>query len=61
MYTKGIRFQTGRVHARPAMPPILDLVRDGRFRPELVTGETASWEDAVIAVANHRAKLVITR
>jgi threonine dehydrogenase-like Zn-dependent dehydrogenase len=61
MYTKGIRFHTGRVHARPAMPSILELVREGRFRPELVTGETASWGDAAEAVANHRSKLVITR
>jgi alcohol dehydrogenase len=61
MYTKGIRFQTGRVHARPAMEPLLDLVRAGKFKPELVTGETAHWEDAPDAVAGHRAKLVISR
>jgi alcohol dehydrogenase len=61
MYTKGIRFHTGRVHARPAMTPILELVREGSFRPELVTGETATWDDAAEAVANHRSKLVITR
>lgn len=61
MYTKGIRFHTGRVHARPAIEPLLDLVRDGRFQPERVTSETASWEDAPEAVANHRGKLVVTR
>jgi threonine dehydrogenase-like Zn-dependent dehydrogenase len=61
MYTKGIRFHTGRVHARPAMPAILELVRDGRFYPERVTAETASWDDAADAVAGHRAKLVISR
>jgi len=61
MYTKGIRVATGRVHARPAMEPILDLVRGGRLRPELVTGETATWDDAAEAVAGHRAKLVISR
>lgn len=61
MYTKGIRFHTGRVHARPAMEPILELVRAGRFRPELVTGETADWDDAPEAVVAHRSKLVITR
>ena len=61
MYTKGIRFQTGRPHARPSMPKILDLVRDGSFEPELVTAETTSWDDAPRAVAEHRAKLVITR
>jgi len=61
MYTKGIRFHTGRVHARPAMPEVLGLVREKGFRPELVTSETATWDDAAEAVAGHRAKLVITR
>ena len=61
MYTKGIRVATGRVHARTVMEPILELVRSGRLRPELVTGETAAWDDAAEAVANHRSKLVISR
>jgi alcohol dehydrogenase len=61
MYTKGIRFHTGRVHARPAMEPLMELVRAGKFKPELVTGETADWEDAPEAVAGHRSKLVISR
>jgi threonine dehydrogenase-like Zn-dependent dehydrogenase len=61
MYTKGIRFHTGRAHARPAMEPVLDLVRSGAFKPELVTGETATWEDAPEAVAAHRSKLVVSR
>jgi alcohol dehydrogenase len=61
MYTRNLTFLTGRPHARPAMPAILELVRDGRFRPELVTAETATWDDAAEAVAGHDAKLVITR
>ncbi len=61
MFTKGIRFHTGRVHARPAMEPLLDLVREGRFKPQLATGETASWDEAPAALANHRSKLVISR
>jgi alcohol dehydrogenase len=61
MYTKGIRVATGRVHARPIMEPILDLVREGKLHPEQVTGETASWEDAPQAVAEHSSKLVISR
>jgi alcohol dehydrogenase len=61
MFTKGVRFYTGRPHARTVMPSALELVRDGRFHPELVTAETASWEDASEAVAGHRSKLVITR
>jgi alcohol dehydrogenase len=61
MYTSGIRFHTGRVHARPAMEPILELVRSGRFEPEAVTRERAGWEDAAEAVASHSDKLVISR
>lgn len=61
MYTKGIRLTTGRVHARPVMEPILELVREGRLQPELVTGETAGWDDAAEAFADHKAKLVISR
>jgi threonine dehydrogenase-like Zn-dependent dehydrogenase len=61
MFTKGIRFHTGRAHARPAIEPVLDLVRSGAFRPELITAETAQWEDAADAIAGHRSKLVISR
>ena len=61
MYSKGISFHTGRVHARPVMEPILELVRSGDFKPELVTGETARWDDAAEAFAGHRSKLVISR
>jgi alcohol dehydrogenase len=61
MYTKGIHFHTGRCHARPAMEPLIELVREGRFKPELVTAETAQWEDAAEAIAGHRSKLVVSR
>ena len=61
MYSKGISFHTGRVHARPVMEPMLELVRSGDFKPELVTGETAGWDDAAEAFAGHRSKLVISR
>jgi threonine dehydrogenase-like Zn-dependent dehydrogenase len=61
MYTKGIRFETGRPHARESMPRLLELVRDGSFKPELVTRETAAWDDAAEAIAGHEGKLVISR
>jgi threonine dehydrogenase-like Zn-dependent dehydrogenase len=61
MYTKGIRFATGRPHARESMPRILELVREGSFKPEQVTRETAAWDDAAEAFAEHSGKLVITR
>ncbi len=43
------------------MEPILELVREGRFEPQLVTRETADWDDAAEAVASHGGKLVISR
>ncbi len=61
MFTKGIRFHTGRVQARPAMEPLLELVRQGRFAPERITAQTAAWEQAPEAVAGHRGKLVLSR
>ena len=61
MYTKGITFQTGRLHARHVMPRALQLVAEGRIHPELVTAEVADWSDAPEALVAHQAKLVITR
>ena len=61
IYTKGITFHTGSPHARPAMEPVLELVESGKFEPERVTAETASWDEAAEAVATHDGKLVISR
>ena len=61
MYTKGIHFHTGRVHARTVMPHALQLVVEKRIRPELVTGKIADWDQAPDALADHETKLVITR
>lgn len=61
MYTKGITFQTGRVHARPAMEPVLDLIREGKFDPAPVTGQTVSWDDAAEALSELAVKTVVTR
>jgi len=43
------------------MEPIFDLVRSDLFKPELVTRETATWDEAAEAVEGHGGKLVITR
>jgi alcohol dehydrogenase len=61
MYTKNITFTTGRVHAREAMPEVLELIADGRLDPEPVTGRHIAWDDAAEALAEHREKLVIER
>jgi alcohol dehydrogenase len=60
MYTKGITFQTSRVHAGPAIPHVLDLIADG-WDPAPVTNRVAAWEDAAEAFVAERGKLVVTR
>jgi alcohol dehydrogenase len=60
MYTKGITFQTGRVHAGPAIPAVLELIAGG-WDPAPVTNRVAAWEDAADALVEERGKLVVTR
>ncbi len=62
MYTKGITFKTGRVHAREAMPRVLELAATGALRPELVTTRVVPWTDAAEALTEGGwTKLVIER
>jgi alcohol dehydrogenase len=61
MFTKGITFKTGRCHARPAMPAILDLVREGKFDPAPMTEQTVAWDDAAEALSELRSKTVVAR
>jgi threonine dehydrogenase-like Zn-dependent dehydrogenase len=61
MYTKGIQFLTGRVHAREAMGRALALIEQGLVRPEIITSHTVRWEDAAQALGELRGKTVITR
>jgi threonine dehydrogenase-like Zn-dependent dehydrogenase len=60
MYTKGITFHTGRVHARPAMPEVLELISSGRLDPVPVTRRRLAWEEAE-ALPEERVKTVISR
>jgi alcohol dehydrogenase len=61
MYTKITTLRTGRPHARPTIPPVLELMADGRLRPELVTDRVAAWEEAAEALQDNREKLVFSR
>jgi threonine dehydrogenase-like Zn-dependent dehydrogenase len=61
MYTRGITFRTSRVNARAVIPHVIDLVVDGRLRPELVTAAMVQWDDADVALAQLSAKTVVTR
>jgi threonine dehydrogenase-like Zn-dependent dehydrogenase len=61
MYTRGITFRTGRVNARTVLPRVVDLIVDGRLRPELVTAATVPWVEADKALAGLNAKTVVVR
>lgn len=61
MYTNGVHFHIGRVQARSVIPRILELVAEGRLRPELVTSRLASWDEAPEALLTPERKLVIER
>ncbi|MFE3193944.1 zinc-binding dehydrogenase [Nocardia sp. NPDC059240] len=61
MYSRCCTFHTGRAHARPTIPPILDLVATGRFDPSLVTTRTVAWDDSIEALLESPVKLVATR
>jgi threonine dehydrogenase-like Zn-dependent dehydrogenase len=62
MYTKGITFETGRVHARAAIPHVLELAGSKKLRPEAVTTRVVGWDDAPAALVERGwTKLVMTR
>lgn len=61
MYTRGIEFRTGRVHARPTMTRALELIQSGAVDPEIVTAQVVGWDEAADALADHRSKVVVSR
>jgi threonine dehydrogenase-like Zn-dependent dehydrogenase len=61
MYTTNVTFVTGRCHARPAIPKILDLVAEGRLHPEKVTSDVVPWDAAPEAFSRWRTKQVVVR
>jgi alcohol dehydrogenase len=62
MYEKVVTFRTGRSHARPSIPPILELVSGGELRPDRVTSRTVGWAEAIDALLElDWTKLVIER
>jgi alcohol dehydrogenase len=61
MYTTGITFRTSRPDARPTLPAIIELIAEGRFRPQDVNSKVVPWDDAREAFLDIPTKLVITR
>lgn len=60
MYSRCCTFHTGRVHARPAIPRVLDALATG-FDPAMVTSAVVPWSDAAAAMSDPPMKLVISR
>jgi hypothetical protein len=60
MYSRCCMSHTGRVHARPAIPLVLDLVTKG-FDPSLVTSAVVPWSDAADALADPAMNTIVDR
>jgi threonine dehydrogenase-like Zn-dependent dehydrogenase len=61
MYTLGIRFFVGRCHAASLLPEVVALIERGALRPQAVTTQVVSWEDAPRAWLEPGVKLVVQR
>jgi len=60
MYTRGVRFVTGRVNARAAIPAVLDLLAVGCDLSPAVD-RVVAWEDAPAVWPTMTGKTVFTR
>jgi hypothetical protein len=61
MYTRGIRFGTGRTQARRDLPAALRLASGGAFDLATVATTIVSWDDAPRAWTEPAPKLVVRR
>ena len=53
MYIRRATLHVGVIHARALMPAVLELMRDGSLRPELVTTQIAPLDDAPAVLREH--------
>jgi len=61
MYSTGLRFVTGRVAARAALPSVLALVAAGRFDPGMVAPDAVAWVEAEEVWPHMAGKTVYAR
>jgi threonine dehydrogenase-like Zn-dependent dehydrogenase len=61
MYTKGIRYEVSRVHARGTVHHALDCVCSGAIAPQAVVSREVSFADAVEAMTQPDIKLAFVR
>jgi alcohol dehydrogenase len=53
MYVRNVTLHVGRTHARALMPAVLELMREGRLRPERVTSTVAPLDEAPGVLREH--------
>jgi D-arabinose 1-dehydrogenase-like Zn-dependent alcohol dehydrogenase len=61
MYMRDVTLSVGLCGVRPHMPRVLELIREGRCDPMIVTPTTFAWEDAPDALLSPIAKAVLVR
>lgn len=61
MYMRDVTLSVGLCNVRPHMPRVLDLIKEGRCDPMVVTPTTFGWEDAPEALVAPIAKAVLVR
>jgi alcohol dehydrogenase len=52
-YIRNVTLHVGRTHARAVMPAVLELIANGRIRPQDVTTNVARFDDAPTALREH--------
>ncbi|MCZ7685633.1 MAG: zinc-binding dehydrogenase [Sandaracinaceae bacterium] len=61
LYTRGVRFVTGRVNARAELPGVLAALAERTLRIESVVTARAGWDEAADAWLAPATKLVVAR
>jgi alcohol dehydrogenase len=61
LYTRGIRFFTGRVHSAALLPELLDAIGDGTLDPGAVRPSVVAWDDAPERYLDDAIKVVVAR
>lgn len=59
MYNKGIELTISRTHAREQTPEVLELIREKKFKPEVVTSSVVDFQSAAEAWLEPGRKLIV--
>ncbi|HYY22649.1 MAG TPA: hypothetical protein VE780_12295, partial [Thermoleophilaceae bacterium] len=53
LYSRNVTLSISRIHARALIPPVLDLIVEGKLRPQEVTTTVAPLDDAPDVLREH--------